>query len=482
MNKVFLALRCAAVIAIVAAAFASDWALANHYILCERAQKCIVVEPPLVDSGTSIDANIPDRVCPCDFGVAQIYSNADGSIQFVQISQVGDRGASLAGKTLAIGGHAYDEDWTVEFGMSFPRLARGDLLIATKGFAALGLVQPDVVVPNHFLPLRNGSLRLQGVDWLGGPVRYDALPVDGVSSLYPNIEGDVYARPIVDTAMAVNDRGDFHVFGPIPKLTALWSAVDQPGWGLAVEHQGERILALWATHDQGGDPTWYAMQATRWDATHPEQASGRGNPNRYVGTIYQTIGTEFGGLDARAPPADIGSVSLEFFPNEAIGGIRVQMPSSAGRTIAFSKVASPFLFGTPAPVCLDGAEANSATTRQGLWWNGAESGWGLHITHQTDDLFAVWFTYDDRGKPTWFSFTAKRDAQDAYEGVAYRTKGPPYDTGMYDVREVVNTGVGIGRFTFRDAAHGTFDYTINGKRGQKAIERQMFGATPAFCH
>ena len=71
MNKVFLALRCAAVIAIVAAAFASDWALANHYILCERAQKCIVVEPPLVDSGTSIDANIPDRVCPCDFGVAR---------------------------------------------------------------------------------------------------------------------------------------------------------------------------------------------------------------------------------------------------------------------------------------------------------------------------------------------------------------------------------------------------------------------------
>src|SRR5881394_2625415 len=44
---------------------------------------------------------------------------------------------------------------------------------------------------------------------------------------------------------------------------------------------------------------------------------------------------------------------------------------------------------------------------QGLWWGGpSESGWNLNFAHQDDTIFALWATYDEAGKATWFSMTA----------------------------------------------------------------------------
>jgi hypothetical protein len=36
------------------------------------------------------------------------------------------------------------------------------VLIATQGFAALGLVTPDYVIPNGFIPLANGTINMPG--------------------------------------------------------------------------------------------------------------------------------------------------------------------------------------------------------------------------------------------------------------------------------------------------------------------------------
>jgi cytochrome c553 len=38
-----------------------------------------------------------------------------------------------------------------------------------------------------------------------------------------------------------------------------------------------------------------------------------------------------------------------------------------------------------------------------LWWNAAESGWGLNlIQHPSNKLFGVMYTYDANGHPIWF--------------------------------------------------------------------------------
>ena len=53
------------------------------------------------------------------------------------------------------------------------------VLLATQGFAALGLVTADYVLPKQFLPIDGGNLNYAGVD----AVTYASLPTDGVSAI-----------------------------------------------------------------------------------------------------------------------------------------------------------------------------------------------------------------------------------------------------------------------------------------------------------
>src|SRR5450755_2351287 len=75
---------------------------------------------------------------------------------------------------------------------------------------------------------------------------------------------------------------------------------------------------------------------------------------------------------------------------------------------------------------------NSATgggvaNYEGLWWKspaGSESGWGINLAHQSDIIFATWFTYDLSGKAWWLSMTAVRAADGSFAGTLYETHGP----------------------------------------------------------
>ena len=96
------------------------------------------------------------------FVIDQIYSNADGTVQFIVLS-------TSAGGQEFVGGHAVTATGpggTQIF--NFPSNLPGDsaghrVLIATSGFAALGIVTPDFVVPNGFVPLTNGTVNYAGV-------------------------------------------------------------------------------------------------------------------------------------------------------------------------------------------------------------------------------------------------------------------------------------------------------------------------------
>src|SRR3954469_24052414 len=49
---------------------------------------------------------------------------------------------------------------------------------------------------------------------------------------------------------------------------------------------------------------------------------------------------------------------------------------------------------------------------QGLWWNPAESGWGLNTTHQGNILFATLFVYAGDGQPLWLVASGLMDMGD----------------------------------------------------------------------
>jgi hypothetical protein len=120
--------------------------------------------------------------------------------------------------------------------------------------------------------------------------------------------------------------------------------------------------------------------------------------------------------------------------------------------------------------------AGGATDYSDLWWNASESGWGLNvIQHASRNIFAVWFTYREDGRPTWFTLPGGTwTSSSTFTGSIYSTAGPPASAASFDSRQVKVTPVGTGTLTFSDANNGTWAYTINGVSGSKAIARQPY--------
>jgi hypothetical protein len=118
------------------------------------------------------------------FVIEQLYSNADGSIQFIVLTE--DSG--LGGQEFLAGHVISSTQGGTQHKFAFPKnLPSSDtghrsFLVATPGFAALGLTTPDYVMPAGFLFADGGSVNYASVD----QVSFAALPTDGVNALNRN--------------------------------------------------------------------------------------------------------------------------------------------------------------------------------------------------------------------------------------------------------------------------------------------------------
>jgi hypothetical protein len=126
------------------------------------------------------------------------------------------------------------------------------------------------------------------------------------------------------------------------------------------------------------------------------------------------------------------------------------------------------LFSTPA----------AAVNYSDIWWNPAESGWGLTIADHDSQLFAVWYTYGLDGRPTWFvvpggTFSADKSH---FQGDVFATTGPAFSSVPFDSTRVTARKVGTAVIDFASPSAGTFTYDVNGVHGAKAIQRQPFGS------
>lgn len=128
----------------------------------------------------------------------EIYSNFDGTIQFVVVY---DQSGNTNNQNVLTGmafesihnsaEHAHDPGFvtTFDFPNNLPstQTAGKQFLIATRSFAALNLVTPDFIVDNQFIPQLIGVLSL-----VTGPTgqiiidsaNYPAIPNDSVNALY----------------------------------------------------------------------------------------------------------------------------------------------------------------------------------------------------------------------------------------------------------------------------------------------------------
>jgi hypothetical protein len=140
--------------------------------------------------------------------IAELYSNADGTIQFVVLRE--SQGASgenlLAGRALTVtrtGG--FSKTFVFPNDLPSPNTANRYVLIATQGYfdaaanyAEFRAAMPDYVMPNQFLPTDGGTLNYAGVD----SVSFGPLPVDGSLALYTPLSGNY-----VDVNVARNFAG-----------------------------------------------------------------------------------------------------------------------------------------------------------------------------------------------------------------------------------------------------------------------------------
>jgi len=155
-------------------------------------------------------------------------------------------------------------------------------------------------------------------------------------------------------------------------------------------------------------------------------------------------------------------------------------PTASGARSATVTVTSDGLYSPQAFTFTGTGTAAGAANYEGIWWNAAESGWGINFEHQGNTIFATWFTYDTAGRAWWLVMTAVGGPGNAFTGTLYKTSGSSYTAAAF----VAGTpaAVGTGTLTFTDAGHATFDSVVNGTHQTKAITPQVFGPLPTCTY
>jgi len=428
----------------------------------------------LIAASLALAAILPASASFHLWTMTQLYSSADGTVQFLELQALTGGQEFVAGHTLksTSGGTTHTYNITTNLvGDS----ANHKLLIATQGFADLHVVTPDYIVPNGFFFPAGGTVNWgEGADvWNHG-----ALPAPPAAL---NRDGTTGTNAATNYAGTTGSAGATTTPPTTLNFQALWwksPANSEAGWGINITHQGDILFATWFTYDAGGNPLWLVMSN-----------GAKVGDNHYAGALYQTTGAPFNNYDAsRFQFTPVGTADFTF--SDANNGVFTYTFGG----VTQSKAITRQVYSSPVSTCASGGTASF--NFQDLWWNSpanSEAGWGVNITHQGNILFATWFTYGADGKGVWYVVSNGARVPDSstdiygmamytgytYTGPLYQTSGAPFSN--YDPSKFTFTQVGTATFDFSSPNLGTFTYTVNGVTQTKTITRQVYSTTTT-CH
>lgn len=241
-------------------------------------------------------AALPARATFHLWSIAELFSSADGKVQFIEFEALEGGQQFLSGHNLVSGTKTYN------FTSNLPGDTSGRrFLVGTTSFAALGVVQPDYVVPDNFLSVSGGTLVFAGGadSWT-----YPALPANGTLSLLR--DGSTAVNSPRNFA---NATGSVNVAGSTPDVNVqgLWyasPAESESGWGLNLVQQGTVLFVTWFTYGTDGRDMWLHMSDARRTAA-----------NTWSGTLYRTTGPAFNAVPfnpQQVTRTDVGSGTLTF--------------------------------------------------------------------------------------------------------------------------------------------------------------------------
>lgn len=110
-----------------------------------------------------------------------------------------------------------------------------------------------------------------------------------------------------------------------------------------------------------------------------------------------------------------------------------------------------------------------------IWFNAAESGWGLNLVHQGDTLFGTLFVYGPDGQPTWY-VASNLSGNGVYTGPLYAATGTWFGASRFDAATVTRRQVGTMSVDVRNGS-ALVDYTVDGVHVTKQVTRFSFRGT-----
>jgi hypothetical protein len=426
---------------------------------------------------------------PGTFSIQQVFSNADGTVQFLVIYDRGqndcDAGENLwAGQTLVSSGAGPQQ--TFVFPANLPTCATSgrQMLIATEGFAALGLVTPDYVIPNHFLQLPGGAVVFADVS----VVRYTSLPNDGVTAIdgtgqrVPNVAINLAGASASVVPATPSPRVNINQQG----LTGSWYQATTSGQGVEVEVFKD-LAGAGTGYLQG---SWFTFDAAasggadhgRWYTFGGSVTQGT---NAATLPLYQNIGGNFA-----APPETsavrVGDVAITF-SDCTTAQMTYTFTDGTGRsgTVPLSRLTPNVLCATD-----ESLPGPSDFGLSGNWFDATKKGQGLvfELNPAAGQLFFAWYTYAVNGQALgaagqrWYTGQAPyTPGARAIPVLLYETTG-----GLLDRASPVPVTAQVGTATVTFASCGSAKLTyafVGGSNAGQAGTMNLVrvGAVPASC-
>lgn len=233
-------------------------------------------------------------------------------------------------------------------------------------------------------------------------------------------------RFIRSTAMLVLAAG-FMLQAKAENYSDLWWNPNESGWGITIADHNTNIFAVWLTYREDNMPTWFVIPGGVLSEDR----------RTFSASIYSTrapLDTS-GQVDLTGLLVTwVGNATFDFAPADLPAG-QARFTYTIGE-ISGSKAIHRQSFGN--------GRTEWGLDLSDMWWNPEQSGLGVALNQHGDTTFAVVYTYDSTGQPTFYvmSDLTRNDAT-LLTGRVYATQGT-YFAREYDASKLFVADVGGG--------------------------------------
>ena len=250
----------------------------------------------------------------------------------------------------------------------------------------------------------------------------------------------------------------FEIDPPLNRSNIYWNP-EQPGWGLNLQHQGSLLYGTWYSYASDGQVMFLTIEAS---------ADIDGS---FIGPVYRVRGIPLEQIDGAPAFTEVEAVGTALLQFDETGELTLEYSVDG---ISQNRRLQPFVFGQAPLSCIGTTLSRTlATNYSDLWWNPAEPGWGLTLSHQGDVMFALWYTYGESGRDQWISAAELRLQPDgSYRGALQRPlTGVPLAEISGAATSFPVPEIGSAELIFIDGENARISYQIGEVAQSKAITR-----------